>query len=110
MNGFRQADRLAPPIDPRDFLARGWDALARSEDALSKWRRIAEAPALVWLRANFVDPGIWTESLLRAAEISQSTGRPVEARRFLGQFLKIREHADRDSPQAAAAQKLLTVL
>ena len=110
VDGFHQADGLAAPIDPREFLARGWDRLGRREDALSSWQRIARAPALVWLRANFIDPGIWTESLLRVAELSKDLGRPAEARSALSQFLKIREHAEPGSPQSVSAQKLLSVL
>ena len=105
---FRKADRLAPAIHPRDFLARAWQRLGRVEDALAAWRRIADWPALVWnLTPDAYDPGIWSESLLRVAELSLRSGRAAEGRTVLDRFLKMRPNADGSALESVLARQLL---
>jgi hypothetical protein len=105
------ASQLAPPIHSRQFLARVFERSGHKEEALTKWRRIADAPALIWhLEPDLNEPGAWTEALFRAADLSAQLGRKPEARTYLDRFLKIREHADSDDPQSAVARKLLSTL
>jgi tetratricopeptide (TPR) repeat protein len=105
---FSKADQLAPPIHPRDFLAHAWERADRIEEALAAWKRIGDRPSLVWVSQPDVHaPGLWTEALVRVAQLSLSVGRIESGRAALTLFLKVREHADGDSPQSAMAQKLL---
>ena len=105
---YEKSDRLVPPIRPREFLARAWERAGRKEDALDVWRRIASKPELIWgTIPDDYDPGLWSESLLRVADLSQQLGFRKEGFAALDQFLKLREHADPDSPQSVLATKLL---
>jgi tetratricopeptide (TPR) repeat protein len=111
VNGFERADRLTAPIRPREFLARAWERAGRAADALAVWRRIALKPELLWSEApDLYDPGSWSESLLRIADLSLRAGFRDEAGAALKQFLELRKHADTDSAQSALAQKLLELL
>ena len=108
--GFETADRLTAPIRPRQFLARVWERAGRLDEARTAFLRIAAKPELVWSEPpDLYDPGIWSESLLRAAELSIRLGAREEGRAALQQFLKLREHADPDSPQSSSARRLLSV-
>jgi eukaryotic-like serine/threonine-protein kinase len=108
LTNFSKADRLAPPIYPRELLAHAWERAGRIEEALAVWKRIADRPSLVWVsRPDLHAPGLWTEALVRVADLSLRAGRIESGRAALTLFLKIREHADADSPQSAVAQKLL---
>jgi len=105
------AGRLAPPIHSRQFLARALERAGRREDALDQWRRIADAPALIWhFEPDLNEPGSWTGALFRSADLSAQLGRKAQARTYLDRFLKTREHADSGDPQSAAARKLLSAL
>ena len=107
--GFAGVDRLAPPIDPREFLAAAQERAGRIRDSLTAWLRIANRPALVWVsQPDRHLPGIWTHSLLRVADLSLREGRSDEGGAALKLFLKIREHADAESPESILARKLLT--
>jgi serine/threonine-protein kinase len=111
VSGFERADRLTAPIRPRDFLARAWEKAGRSVDALAVWRRIALKPELLWSEPpDLYDPGGWSESLLRVADLSLRAGFRDESRAALRQFLELRKHANADSPQSALARKLLELL
>jgi tetratricopeptide (TPR) repeat protein/predicted Ser/Thr protein kinase len=106
--GFSNADKLAPPIHPRDFLARAWERAERIEEALGAWRRIADRPGLVWVsRPDLHPPGLWTEALVRVAALSLRVRRPEEGRAALALFSKIRERADANSSGSETAQRLL---
>jgi len=106
---FAKADRLVPPIHPRDFLARAWESAGRADEALAAWRRIAERPALVWVpEPDLHPPGTWTESLIHVAALSLQLGRRESGRAALALFLTTQEHADADAPHFVMAQKLLT--
>jgi tetratricopeptide (TPR) repeat protein len=108
ITGFEKADRLTAPIRPRVFLARAWEKAGRSADALDVWGRIALKPELLWNEApDLYDPGAWSESLLRVADLSLGAGFRDESRAALKQLLELRKHADTDSPQSALASKLL---
>jgi eukaryotic-like serine/threonine-protein kinase len=105
---FSKADQFAPPIHPRDFLANAWERMGRTEEALAAWKRIADRPSLVWVsQPDLYAPGLWTEALVRVAQLSLRAGRIESGRAALTLFLKFREHADGDLPQSAMAQKLL---
>ncbi|MBZ5625885.1 MAG: protein kinase, partial [Acidobacteriia bacterium] len=106
--GFEESDRLTAPIRPREFLGRAWERAGRREEALAVWSRIAGNPGLVWSTPpDLYDPGLWSESLLRVAELGLQLGSRVESRAALDQFLKLRQHADAESPQSVLATKLL---
>jgi tetratricopeptide (TPR) repeat protein len=105
------ADKLAPPIHPRQFMARALERIGHKEEALTKWRRIADAPALIWhSEPGVYEPGAWTEALFQAADLSAQLGQKPQARTYFDQFLKIREHSDPDDPQSDTARKLLSTL
>jgi len=108
LDGFKKADQLVAPIRPRDFLARALEELGRREDALNTWRQIASKPELVWSESpDLYEPGLWSASLLRVADLSLQLGQREEGRTALEQFLKLRSYADQDSPQSILATKLL---
>jgi tetratricopeptide (TPR) repeat protein/predicted Ser/Thr protein kinase len=108
LDGFDKAAALAPPIHPRDFLARAWERAGEIDKALIAWRRIAHRPELVWSsQPGLHPPGLWTEALLRVAALSQRVGQLKAGGEALALFLKIRERADTNSPQSEAAQRLL---
>jgi serine/threonine-protein kinase len=105
---FEKANRLTAPIRPRVFLARAWEQAGRNADALDAWRRIAFKPELLWSETpDLNDPGAWSESLLRVADLSLRAGLRDEGLASLKLFHELRSHADSDSPQSALAQKLL---
>jgi hypothetical protein len=105
---FAKADRLAPPGYPREFLANAWQHAGRLDESLAAWRRLSERPASIWVpQPEMHPPGLWTEALLHVAELTVRTGRAEEGHAALDFFLKIREHADTDSPQSILARKLL---
>jgi len=111
ITGFEKADQLTAPIRPREFLARAWEKAGRSADALAVWRRIALKPGLLWSEPPHPDdPGGWSESLLRVADLSLRAGFRDESRAALNQFLELRKHADPDSVQSTLARKLLELL
>jgi tetratricopeptide (TPR) repeat protein len=106
--GFSRADQLAPPIHPRDFLARAWELAGRHKEALGVWQRIADRPALVWeSQLDLHPPGLWTEALVRVAGLSPHFGRLEAGRAALTLFLKVREGADPNSSESRSARRLL---
>ncbi len=108
LTNFSNADQLASPINPREFMAHAWDRAGRTEEALAAWKRIADRPSLVWVsQPDLHAPGLWTEALVRVAELSLRVGSIESGRAALTLYLKVREHADTDSPQSTMAQKLL---
>ncbi len=105
---FAKADELAPPIHPREFFANALERAGRTDRALRAWQRIADRPALVWVpQPDIYAPGLWSEALVRVAELSLRAGQLDSGRAALALFIKIREHADADSAQSALAQRLL---
>jgi len=105
---FEDSGRLSAPVRPHEFLARAWERAGQQQKAFGVWRRIASSPALVWSATpDQYDPGLWSESLLRTADITSQLGLGEESRVVLERFLKLRYNADPGSPQSALATKLL---
>jgi serine/threonine protein kinase/tetratricopeptide (TPR) repeat protein len=107
---LRRAATLAPPIQPREYLARALQQVGENEEALAVYQSIITAPGSIWQSADDFDPGIWSRCMLRAAELQARVGQSWDARQTAARFLKIRERADSDSAELATALKLLAHL
>ena len=110
LSEFRKAAALAPPIQPREYLAHALDRSGQTEQALALYQEIVASPISIWQIPDDQAPGVWTECMLHAAELAAKTGRTDDARRTLSRLLKIYRQADSDSARFVAARKLLARL
>src|SRR5204862_4475886 len=95
---FEKTDKLAPPAEDREYLARALVACGRLEEAWTIYKKAVEAQGEVWHQAELHPAGFWADTLYQYASLSLKLGKP-EAAKTLARYRELREHADANVPK-----------
>jgi tetratricopeptide (TPR) repeat protein len=113
---FDRADAMEAKAHNREYLARADLAcgepqgiasrLARTQQALSAYKAMAESPGRFWYQAETSLPGIWSDSLFQYAKLGLRLG-DAQAQAALERYVRLRAAGDKGVPDLSDAQALL---
>ena len=95
---FERADRLTPPAENREFLARALVACGRLEEAWTIYKKAVEEQGQIWYWAEIHPPGFWGDMIYQYGSLSMRLGKP-EAAEAEAAYRKLREGADPAVPK-----------
>jgi serine/threonine protein kinase/tetratricopeptide (TPR) repeat protein len=92
---LRQAFIMDTPAHLPEYLARALTISGDLEEAHKLYKRMSNSPGQLWRHEYLVNhPGLWAESLLQYAQLSQSLESEQEAYRAVTRYLDLRQKAD----------------
>ena len=95
---FERTDKLAPPAESREYLARALVGCGRLEEAWTTYRNAVEAQSRIWYWPEVSPPGFWADMLYQYGALGLKLRKP-EAVGAAARYGKVRARADPGVPR-----------